>query len=185
MASADSCIGLFKLLPLLFSCCRHLEKYVRADIQSYRELKSRNDEVGGRNLYAEPLVLLPLEVMVKPLELRFRYHFDGDRPTNKLSKVCQTITFGNCQSAHNNSPNISSLILSVCSTRMMNFWPYISSQSYGNVSRVRILRSYPFTLTPPPLSLPPCYRCSDVKSLPRYRKYLMIHNTLVISYTNS
>lgn len=35
----------------------------------------------------EPIVLLPLEVMAKPLELRFRYHFDGDRPTNKLDKV--------------------------------------------------------------------------------------------------
>lgn len=36
----------------------------------------------------EPLVLLPLEVMVKPLELRFRYHFEGDRPTNRPDKVC-------------------------------------------------------------------------------------------------
>ena len=35
----------------------------------------------------EPLVLLPLEVMVKPLVLRFKYHFEGDRPTNKLDKV--------------------------------------------------------------------------------------------------
>lgn len=25
--------------------------------------------------------------MIKPLELRFKYHFDGDRPTNKLDKV--------------------------------------------------------------------------------------------------
>ncbi|KAI9844885.1 MAG: hypothetical protein M1837_005171 [Sclerophora amabilis] len=33
-----------------------------------------------------PCVLLPLEVMTKPLELRFRYHFDGDRPTNRLDK---------------------------------------------------------------------------------------------------
>jgi len=35
---------------------------------------------------AEPVVLLPLEVMVKPLALRFRYHFYGDRPTNRLDK---------------------------------------------------------------------------------------------------
>ena len=35
----------------------------------------------------EPLVLLPLEVMARPLELRFKYHFEGDRPTNKLDKV--------------------------------------------------------------------------------------------------
>ena len=37
--------------------------------------------------YSQPLVLLPLEVMVKPLELRFKYHFEGERPTNKIDKV--------------------------------------------------------------------------------------------------
>lgn len=31
-----------------------------------------------------PLVLLPLKVMVQPLELGFRYHFEGDKPTNRL-----------------------------------------------------------------------------------------------------
>ena len=36
---------------------------------------------------SEAVVLLPLEVMVRPLELRFRYHFEGDRPTNRLDKV--------------------------------------------------------------------------------------------------
>lgn len=34
----------------------------------------------------EPPVLFPLEVMVEPLDLRFRYHFSGDRPTNRLDK---------------------------------------------------------------------------------------------------
>lgn len=34
----------------------------------------------------EPAVLLPLLVMTKPLELRFVYHFSGDRPTNRLDK---------------------------------------------------------------------------------------------------
>lgn len=34
----------------------------------------------------EPAALLPLEVLVKPLELRFVYHFSGDRPTNRLDK---------------------------------------------------------------------------------------------------
>lgn len=32
-------------------------------------------------------VLLPLEVLCRPLELRFRYHFEGDRPTNRVDKV--------------------------------------------------------------------------------------------------
>lgn len=30
--------------------------------------------------------LLPFEVLVKPLALRFRYHFEGDRPTNRVDK---------------------------------------------------------------------------------------------------
>ena len=33
-----------------------------------------------------PAVLFPLEVLVQPLEMRFRYHFEGDRPTNRLDK---------------------------------------------------------------------------------------------------
>ena len=52
-----------------------------------RELKARDDKEIGYAGAEEPLVLLPLEVMVKPLELRFRYHFDGDRPTNRPDKV--------------------------------------------------------------------------------------------------
>ena len=34
----------------------------------------------------EPQQLLPLEIMVQPLAQRFRYHFFGDRPTNRLDK---------------------------------------------------------------------------------------------------
>ena len=34
----------------------------------------------------EQSILLPLEVMVQPLAQRFRYHFFGDRPTNRLDK---------------------------------------------------------------------------------------------------
>ncbi len=44
---------------------------------------SQDPELAWRE---DALVLLPLEVMVKPLELRFKYHFEGDRPTNKLDK---------------------------------------------------------------------------------------------------
>lgn len=57
------------------------------DAFSLRELKSRDDQTEKKSAIIEPLVLLPLEVMIKPLELRFKYHFDGDRPTNKLDKV--------------------------------------------------------------------------------------------------
>ncbi|KAJ4520395.1 hypothetical protein HRR83_002385 [Exophiala dermatitidis] len=40
----------------------------------------------GPSVSVEPVVLLPLEVMVQPLTVRFRYHFYGERPTNRLDK---------------------------------------------------------------------------------------------------
>lgn len=45
-------------------------------------LQARSTEPGDR----EPAVLLPLAVTINPLLLRFRYHFYGDRPTNRLDK---------------------------------------------------------------------------------------------------
>lgn len=50
------------------------------------ELKDRGTDSGATISQEEPLVLLPLEVMMKPLELRFKYHFDSDRPTNRPDK---------------------------------------------------------------------------------------------------
>ena len=50
------------------------------------ELHARDSQDPERAWGEDALVLLPLEVMAKPLELRFRYHFEGDRPTNKLDK---------------------------------------------------------------------------------------------------
>ncbi|KAI9724982.1 MAG: hypothetical protein M1812_000258 [Candelaria pacifica] len=51
------------------------------------ELEARSAEAVESNIAAKELpVLFPLEVMVRPLELRFRYHFNGDRPTNRLDK---------------------------------------------------------------------------------------------------
>ncbi|KAL8849798.1 MAG: hypothetical protein Q9221_005214 [Calogaya cf. arnoldii] len=47
------------------------------------ELNIQSDQIKP---HEESLVLLPLEVMVKPLDQRFQYHFSGDRPTNKLDK---------------------------------------------------------------------------------------------------
>ena len=38
----------------------------------------------------DQLVLLPMKIMVKPLELRFKYHFEGDKATNRLDKACKT-----------------------------------------------------------------------------------------------
>lgn len=50
------------------------------------ELKDKGADSASTTSQKEPLVLLPLEVMVKPLELRFDYHFDSDRPTNRPDK---------------------------------------------------------------------------------------------------
>ncbi|KAL2860473.1 TIP-1 family-domain-containing protein [Aspergillus pseudodeflectus] len=48
------------------------------------ELNSYESASKQRN--AQPPVLFPLEVMVHPLQLRFKYHFSGDKPTNRLDK---------------------------------------------------------------------------------------------------
>ncbi|KAF7565486.1 RINT-1 family protein [Pyrenophora tritici-repentis] len=33
-----------------------------------------------------PPVLFPVQILVQPLEMRFRYHFDGDKPTNRIDR---------------------------------------------------------------------------------------------------
>jgi hypothetical protein len=43
-------------------------------------------DMRSRSAAPDPVVLLPLEVMVQPLAVRFRYHFYGDKPTNRLDK---------------------------------------------------------------------------------------------------
>lgn len=50
------------------------------------ELEAKEASRRKSGLASEPAVLLPLEVLVQPLEMRFRYHFEGDRPTNRLDK---------------------------------------------------------------------------------------------------
>jgi hypothetical protein len=49
------------------------------------ELQNRDSLAPGVSL--QPPVLFPLEVMVHHLDLRFQYHFSGDKPTNRLDKV--------------------------------------------------------------------------------------------------
>jgi RAD50-interacting protein 1 len=50
------------------------------------DLHRQADESLRSSSAQDPAVLLPLEVMVKPLELRFRFHFLGDKPTNRPDK---------------------------------------------------------------------------------------------------
>lgn len=54
------------------------------DIQQ-SELESKISSEGS--LEGDSPVLLPLKIMMKPLELRFEYHFEGRQPTNRLDKV--------------------------------------------------------------------------------------------------
>ena len=39
-------------------------------------------------LGTEKAGLYPLQALVRPVALRFKYHFEGTRPTNRLDKVC-------------------------------------------------------------------------------------------------
>ncbi|RAO64460.1 uncharacterized protein BHQ10_000472 [Talaromyces amestolkiae] len=48
------------------------------------DLKSYSESSSFRS--ADIQVLLPLEIMMHPLELRFKYHFSGAKPTNRLDK---------------------------------------------------------------------------------------------------
>ena len=67
-----------------------------------RDLRSASLHV-GRTSMDEITVLLPLQVMVQPLALRFRYHFSGDKPTNRLDKVrifeCYVLSLLTCNAA--------------------------------------------------------------------------------------
>lgn len=51
-----------------------------------QELENADYRNGSASPAAEPQVLLPLEVMVRPIEQRFIYHFSGSKPTNRLDK---------------------------------------------------------------------------------------------------
>lgn len=61
-------------------------------LTSTRDLQGR--DVSTEQPGLEPPILLPLEVMVHPLELRFKYHFSGDKPTNRLDKVWNIKQYG-------------------------------------------------------------------------------------------
>ncbi|KAF2155178.1 hypothetical protein K461DRAFT_276373 [Myriangium duriaei CBS 260.36] len=50
------------------------------------ELRKAADVNATRSSKEEPVVLAPLEILVRPLALRFQYHFSGERLTNRLEK---------------------------------------------------------------------------------------------------
>jgi hypothetical protein len=50
------------------------------------ELEGSNYASGPVDKVKLPPVLFPLDVLVQPLAMRFRYHFEGDKPTNRLDR---------------------------------------------------------------------------------------------------
>jgi hypothetical protein len=50
------------------------------------ELEGVNYATGPGERVKLPPVLFPLDVLVQPLEMRFRYHFEGDKPTNRIDR---------------------------------------------------------------------------------------------------
>ncbi|KAH9824518.1 RINT-1 / TIP-1 family [Teratosphaeria destructans] len=50
------------------------------------ELEDWEHDISQRSPGADPPALLPVEVLIKPLEQRFIYHFSGKRPSNRLDK---------------------------------------------------------------------------------------------------
>lgn len=50
------------------------------------ELEGANYARGTADKIKLPAVLLPFEVLVRPLEMRFRYHFEGDKATNRIDR---------------------------------------------------------------------------------------------------
>jgi hypothetical protein len=50
------------------------------------ELEKGDYQRGPSDKIKLPAVLLPFEVLVRPLEMRFRYHFEGDKPTNRIDR---------------------------------------------------------------------------------------------------
>lgn len=139
-------------------------------IPPFRELKARDNQPGTSLKAEEPLVLLPLEVMVRPLELRFQYHFDGDRPTNRVDKVCFSgrLLEHRINSA---SPSISFHTLLVYLTLTMNSSQYTCNLFYMVISRDPTWRS------PPSISILLLHssllfcRCSGARSPPIYRAF--------------
>lgn len=101
------------------------------------ELNSREKSAILQKHVHGPLVLLPLEVMAKPLELRFKYHFEGDKPTNRLDKVRPSKS-DEIKVTKICSRNTFSLMLSAFSIPMTIFLRNIFSPFFLRASRDQI-----------------------------------------------
>ncbi|XP_077018301.1 RAD50-interacting protein 1 isoform X3 [Tamandua tetradactyla] len=84
-------------IKLQESSCTHLLGFMRATVKFWHKIlkdKLTRDELLTEpkhlpekySLPASPSVILPIQIMLTPLQKRFRYHFRGNRQTNLISK---------------------------------------------------------------------------------------------------
>lgn len=53
-------------------------------MRSYTKHEDSGNSSGGK----EGWNIWGMEIMLKPVVKRFKFHFEGKRPTNKIDKVC-------------------------------------------------------------------------------------------------
>lgn len=63
-----------------------LRKSFQLDCRRLLDLQRHDLEQDGSLNTSQPLVLLPFKILVEPLAQRFRYHFSGNRTTNRIDK---------------------------------------------------------------------------------------------------
>ncbi|KAJ6666336.1 hypothetical protein lerEdw1_000609 [Lerista edwardsae] len=84
-------------IKLQESSCTHLLTFVRSTVQFWHKIlkdKLSRDELLTKPkqlpekyvLPPSPYIILPMQIMLAPLQKRFKYHFTGNRQTNVLSK---------------------------------------------------------------------------------------------------
>ncbi|ELW65587.1 RAD50-interacting protein 1 [Tupaia chinensis] len=96
--AASTLVSMAELdIKLQESSCTHLLGFMRATVKFWHKIlkdKLTRDELLTEpkqlpekySLPASPSVILPIQIMLAPLQKRFRYHFRGNRQTNVISK---------------------------------------------------------------------------------------------------
>lgn len=74
-------------LQQMYACFNYLRP---SNAEYMRRGKEIRVSKGGERL-SEKEGLYPIQALVHPIALRFKYHFDSARQTNRLDKVCTSI----------------------------------------------------------------------------------------------
>lgn len=75
------------MLNCYLICKRRMDNFLVYTVSCLRSSRELPEPRSSSAQNAELPISFPLEVMVHPLELRFKYHFSGEKPTNRLDKV--------------------------------------------------------------------------------------------------